>query len=325
MESTVKDYGLISVIIPVYNAEKYLRQCIDSVLSQTYINYEIILVDDGSKDNSLAICNQYKDSNENIKVFHKENGGASSARNVGIKEANGKYIYFLDSDDYIENNTLQKLVMCLIENSADLVFFEGRVVSENGICKGNYEYRNHYSSDKAHLVMKKMLRNKEFHVGTPFFFISKKIFDDNNLWFKEGVMYEDMLMSYQLFSFAVKAAHLHEKLYVRRYRNASVMTSKVTKFNFNSISSVYEAIVNFSDVIPIEKVQNLHIIRCAYNVFNVYSQMRLIDKWIYRKGYFRFKKELFRKKAFGDIALKHRCCGYITWLVYKTISKILGW
>ena len=94
----------ISVIIPVYNVEDYIRQSIDSVLNQTYKNLEIILVDDGSKDNSGKICDEYKNVDERIKVIHKINSGVSSARNVGIDIATGKYIMFLDSDDFLEKN-----------------------------------------------------------------------------------------------------------------------------------------------------------------------------------------------------------------------------
>ncbi|HEM5303194.1 TPA: glycosyltransferase family 2 protein, partial [Streptococcus suis] len=92
---------LLSVIIPVYQVEKYLKRCIDSVLAQKFIDYEIILVDDGSTDSSPAICDAYSAEYPHISVIHKENGGLSDARNVGIKHAAGEYIFFLDSDDWI--------------------------------------------------------------------------------------------------------------------------------------------------------------------------------------------------------------------------------
>lgn len=102
--------GLVSVIIPVYNVEKYISRCIDSVLTQTYDNYEIILVDDGSKDSSYYICKQYATANKKIKLCHKENGGVSSARNLGLKNANGEYIAFIDADDYVDDNYLKILI-----------------------------------------------------------------------------------------------------------------------------------------------------------------------------------------------------------------------
>ncbi len=101
----------ISIIIPVYNAELTIRQCIDSILSQNYKDFELLLIDDGSKDNSFVICEEYALHDERVHVFHKENGGVSSARNVGLDEAQGEWITFIDSDDYIEQDYLEDLVI----------------------------------------------------------------------------------------------------------------------------------------------------------------------------------------------------------------------
>lgn len=100
---------LISVIVPVYNVEKYLRKCIDSILCQTYKNFEIILIDDGSSDNSGKICDEYLNRDERISVFHKKNQGLSEARNTGIKKAKGKYLTFVDSDDFINEEYILNL------------------------------------------------------------------------------------------------------------------------------------------------------------------------------------------------------------------------
>ena len=100
----------ISVIIPVYNVEQYLEKCLDSILNQTYKNIEIILVNDGSIDKSGLICDEYSRKYNNIKVFHKENGGVSSARNLGIDNATGQYLAFIDPDDYIDVNMYEILV-----------------------------------------------------------------------------------------------------------------------------------------------------------------------------------------------------------------------
>ena len=101
--------SLITIIIPVYNIEKYLRKCIESVIEQTYKNIEIILVDDGSMDNSGEICDQYKEKDSRILVIHKRNGGLSDARNSAIDIAKGKYLFFLDGDDYIEKDSIEYL------------------------------------------------------------------------------------------------------------------------------------------------------------------------------------------------------------------------
>lgn len=111
---------LITVIVPVYNVEKYLEKCVDSILNQTYKNLEVVLVDDGSTDNSGNLCEDIKKRDGRIKVIHKENGGLSDARNYGINAARGKYIGFIDSDDYIEPDMFESLMRNMIENDADI-------------------------------------------------------------------------------------------------------------------------------------------------------------------------------------------------------------
>ena len=123
---SVKTSPTISVIIPVYNAEKYLRSCIDSVLAQTYKDFELLLIDDGSKDSSGAICDEYAAQDARVSVFHKENGGVSSARNLGLDNAQGEWITFVDSDDYIEENFLKSF-----EGNLDADLVVGGMI-ENG-------------------------------------------------------------------------------------------------------------------------------------------------------------------------------------------------
>lgn len=98
----------ISVIVPVYKVEKYLRACIDSILAQTFTDFELILIDDGSPDNCGAICDEYAEKDARIRVFHKENGGVSSARNLGIERSRGEWIAFVDSDDWVESDKFSK-------------------------------------------------------------------------------------------------------------------------------------------------------------------------------------------------------------------------
>lgn len=111
---------VISVIVPVYNVEPYLRQCIDSILAQTYTDFELILVDDGSPDNCGAICDEYAKQDARIRVIHQENGGLSAARNAGIDAAQGDYLTFIDSDDWVKNSHIENLYMCVKIHSADI-------------------------------------------------------------------------------------------------------------------------------------------------------------------------------------------------------------
>ena len=314
--------GLISVIIPVYNSEKYLKKCVDSVLCQTYTNYEILLIDDGSKDNSFAMCNEYKEQNSKVRVFHKENGGASSARNVGIKEAKGKYIYFLDSDDWLREDALQKLIVTAHNEGADLVFCEAKAIDDinNKEYHGNYEYKSKYETDSASVIMEKMMRQKEFHVAIWMLLIDKRIFDDNNLLFKEGIMYEDMIISYQFYCLAKRAAHVNEQLYFRRYRENSVMTTKRKEKNLVSAIAVYYGVSDFMKAT--QQHNTMHIVRCSYNVFNVYRSMSADVKKKYKTDIKLFKKDILKNNAYGDKALKLECKSHILWILYKVFKKI---
>ena len=168
---------LVSVIVPVYKVEKYIYQCVDSIISQTYSNLEIILIDDGSPDRCPAICDEYVKKDNRIKVVHKQNGGLSSARNAGIDFASGDFITFVDSDDYLADNYVEKMYLALINNNVDMCFCKKNLVyekdkdkieiiaskekclknNENFIVDYNY-FLNHYFLCKRRIIMKKIFK-----------------------------------------------------------------------------------------------------------------------------------------------------------------------
>ena len=121
---------VVSIIVPVYNTEKFLHRCIDSILTQTYTDFELLLIDDGSKDSSGTICDEYAAKDVRVRVFHKENGGVSSARNMGLDNARGEWITFVDSDDWIDDNYLEALYGACIVSGSDIVFCGFRVVDK---------------------------------------------------------------------------------------------------------------------------------------------------------------------------------------------------
>lgn len=122
--------GLVSVIVPVYNVEQYLPRCVDSIINQTYKNLEIILVDDGSQDGCPKLCDDYKDQDDRVTVIHKHNGGLSDARNAGLDVASGDYITFIDSDDWYELETIEKLVNAIEVNNADIVSYGAFIATD---------------------------------------------------------------------------------------------------------------------------------------------------------------------------------------------------
>lgn len=186
---------LISIVVPVYNAEKYLFRCIKSILNQTYKNLEIILVDDGSTDNSLIICKEFSNKDKRIKIVHQENKGASVARNNGVALSTGDYIGFVDSDDYIEKEMYEKLIMVLGKESGD------QVISQIGIANEYYdgtreENDNMIPNQPSELyddfIINLLLQKRSSSVCTKLF--PANVFDKHR--FKEGIYNEDALFIY---------------------------------------------------------------------------------------------------------------------------------
>ena len=143
----------ICVIVPVYNTEKYLHRCIDSILAQTFTDFELLLIDDGSKDNSGKICDEYAAKDERVRVFHKENGGVSSARNLGLDNAVGEWIAFIDADDYVETDYLYSLVS---HTDADLIM-SSFVIIDNVEEWNNYIKKALYNSSEIKLFLERYI------------------------------------------------------------------------------------------------------------------------------------------------------------------------
>ena len=193
----------ISVIVPVYNAERYIRQCLDSILTQDFADFELMIVDDGSTDSSLELCKDYSEKDSRIRLFHKENAGPSSARNFALTRANGEYLLFLDSDDYwLDNSCLGRLYQIALDNNLDIVRGELKQVDEKGDDFGITS-----NLDSRMNIAWKVLSSGEFYRdairGQNFLFLSlfrKSVvcnyrFDENLKFFEDGEFYARVLLS----------------------------------------------------------------------------------------------------------------------------------
>lgn len=232
---------LISVIIPVYNVEKYLSRCIDSIIQQTYSNIEIILVNDGSTDSSGRICDFYKEKDQRIKVIHKKNGGLSDARNKGIEIASGSYIVFIDSDDYVKDSYLMKMYTAISNSKADLVIcnFEFVDERENAIRK-----RESPISD-----MKLTGREIEYKIceknGDYFVVAWNKMYKKSlwrNLRFPLGKINEDEFVICKILEKCNKVITLKEKLYFYVQRENSIMQKKYSIKRLDVLDAYLERI-----------------------------------------------------------------------------------
>ena len=241
----------VSVIVPVYNVEKYIAECIDSVLAQSYSNLELLLINDGSKDGSGAICDEYAVKDSRVRVFHKENKGVSFARNLGLDNAIGDYIIFLDSDDYwLTNDCLEKLVTTSLMFNADIVRGQYKEVDEIGndllindfSSKIKYEMRILSSS----VFYQQIVNGENFFV---LLLLKKSIFDAG-LRFDEKIGFqEDAELNIRLFCENYRCIYISYMFYAyRKRRNSAVNSSKISYLNdaFH-LSDIFEKYSNITN------------------------------------------------------------------------------
>ena len=229
----------ISIIVPVYNVEDYIEKCIKSILNQVFTEFELILVDDGSTDNSGNICDKYAEKDNRIIVIHKENGGISSARNIGLNIAKGEYIAFVDSDDYINKNMYHTLYNLIIKTQSDIAMCnyktiskdeevnlnEDQIINSHDIkCINNIQYLNNlYGKDKVkYIVMwNKLYKNEIFR----------------KLRFKDSRIEEDEFIIHHVLYLSDKIVYIDKNYYYYyMQRNNSIVGSK---YNLKRLDKIY--------------------------------------------------------------------------------------
>ena len=221
---------LISVVVPVYKVEPFLHQCVDSVLAQTFADFELILVDDGSPDNCGAMCDEYAKKDSRVRVLHKENGGLGNARNVGMDAALGNYIIFLDSDDYWDADTLERLYSEAKKNRLQLLLFSGEPFWD-GMEQPAF-YMDYLHSTQNYLVkqgpesLKFAREHHEYFSSACLRFYLLSYLRDNHFRFDEGIIHEDEAFSFLTYIFADRVECIGDRFYKRRYRPGSIMTAK---------------------------------------------------------------------------------------------------
>ncbi len=215
-----------SIIVPVYNVEKYLEKCLTSILKQTYSDFEIIAVNDGSSDNSLEILNSFKKIYSCLKVVSQENKGLGGARNTGILYSSGEYLIFIDSDDYIEPDMLEDVNRKLSTYDLDMLIFDWKRIRENGQVID-------FSSNKNFKKEFTLLTKKQLAIMPPSAVIrvcKKELFVNHKIFFPEKLWYEDFATSYKLVPFTNKAAYYKKPFYNYLQRDGSIMhTPSITR------------------------------------------------------------------------------------------------
>lgn len=237
-----------SIIIPVYNVEKYIHKCIDSVIKQSYGNIEVILVNDGSPDNCGNICEEYHKMDNRVKVIHKENGGLSSARNAGINIVTGDYIIFLDSDDWIENDFIKRLYNYIKSNDFEVIVVSVKAYFEDTNEFQEKIYNIEEKTAKSGYEVFKYLYNKKSFWGAAWQFVVKKDFWVNNgMMFEDGIYHEDELYSPELLLLANKVGFCNNAFYVNRSeRSGSIINSYNIKKEFDKVF-IIKALIKLSE------------------------------------------------------------------------------
>ncbi|SCY09296.1 Glycosyltransferase involved in cell wall bisynthesis [Lachnospiraceae bacterium XBB2008] len=243
----------VSVIVPVYNTIEYLPQCIESLLSQTLSDVEIIIVNDGSTDDSQSVIDTYAKRHNSIVVLKQDNKGLSAARNAGLSMARGKYIYFCDSDDYIENNTLEECWIIAENNNADIVMFDATDIN-NSYDRSTYLQANRVYSGVQYL--------NEFYAGNPFpsaclYIMKRDMIMNNHIKFIEGCNYEDNDFTCQIIAVAERICYISQKFYHRIYREGSITQST---YNIKKARDLYSVANSISEIAQDDR--EINIIMC---------------------------------------------------------------
>lgn len=231
--------ALISIVVPVYNVEKYLKKCIDSLVSQTLNDIEIILVDDGSEDSSGKICDEYANRDNRIRVIHKKNGGLSDARNAGIQEATGEYIGFIDSDDWVTRDMYRSLYDVAINNDADIVQCNFIKVFSNN--EPTYHDNKDIEIYEGINILENLLQKKYIETTVVWNKIYKRdLFED--IRYPVNKIHEDEFTTYKLLYKSKKLVDINETMVFYRQRQGSIMGSQFNVKRLDIIEALDERI-----------------------------------------------------------------------------------
>lgn len=310
------DEDLISIVIPIYNVEDYLHRCIESVIAQSYTNLEIILVNDGSTDSSLTICKRYEKCDPRIKVINKSNGGLSSARNVGLSNSNGRYISFIDSDDYIAKTYIEELYESIKDKNADIAFCNYQIVTTKELITNVEKCNNRfvdtvYSNKKD--IMQLFFNNKcGLAVIAWNKLYSKNLFVD--VQYPEGSIYEDEATTYKLFYKSLKVVFHNSVLYYYYQRSNSITNSHLEEKNlvvFDRLEEIVEFYTYNSEPI-LEKKAKIRLLKNGsiyyYRAKKEYKKNeddlngeRIIELYKGKYEYYLRKYKFIYLKCFFDI------------------------
>ena len=242
----------VSIIIPVYNTQDYVKEAVESILNQTLRNIEVIIINDGSTDGSLDIIRELASKDKRIYILDQKNQGQSVARDNGINQASGEYLYFMDSDDLLEPDALESCFNICQNNNLDFVFFDASVLQNNNIKKMNIVYtRGDYTKEDIIYngcdILNILLENHVFSASPCLSFIKTSFLKESNNSFYPGIIHEDELFTSKLYLQAESVMAIHKAFFIRRFRADSTMTRTFAWKNINGYLTVSYELIKFKE------------------------------------------------------------------------------
>lgn len=221
---------LFSIIIPIYNVEKYLSECIESVIKQKFDDYEVILVDDGSTDNSGQIADKYAAVNDKIRIIHQNNGGLSAARNTGLNYCVGEYVIFLDSDDFLVDGSLNALSIEIKKYAPDIIAGYGKRFSKDSALQEGVAFRTNLEKiTTGRIFYAKALYQNRLTVGAPYYVYNRNYLAKHNFRFMNSLLHEDELWNPIVLYYAERVVDFKFRYYCYRCDNSSSITRDLSK------------------------------------------------------------------------------------------------
>lgn len=314
----------VSIIVPVYNVEKYLRKCLDSLVSQTLKDFEIIVVNDGSRDNSQDIIDEYATKHDNVVSYIKENGGLGDARNYGLERANGEYIGFVDSDDYVEPNMYEKLYEKAVNDDCDLV-----------VCDLIYTFEQDNKKDYITKGLRELNpdKNKDGFLSPLFAWnklYKREMLIENNLRYPTGLWYEDIPVTLSCFALSRNTGYVNDAFVHYVQRSNSIMGNKTNKKFYDIFVILENTYSFFKEHNYLDKYHNEleYVFAEQLMVYGAFRFLRSDDYYdlsekareFINKKYPNWKNNQYLKKVF-DIKnrLFYRTNGPFTYKLWKAI------
>ncbi len=313
-----KKTPFFSIIVPVYKTEQYIHQCLDSILSQTYSNFEAILVDDGSPDNCGSICDEYAARDSRIRVVHKQNGGLVSARKAGLAESSGEYIVNVDSDDYIETDLLEQLSQVAEKHQPEAVLYNIKQFSQSDVSPlKNLLPDGFYSNESIKLIRQNLINNNKAEQVILYNLCAMCVKKEKYFSFQNSVpqgisIGEDLAVSAPMLASCSSIYMLDYFGYYYRYNPTSIMNT----FNVNEISQIKQLLSHLSASLGSEYEQRL-------NIYALTHYFSFIDRGIANLGYKEYRKLIkntYDKELFSRIQ-NATCNGNLKTRVLFTLIK----